>query len=795
MKVFKKIFRFLIIILLLIGVAVFFIGKSLEPKYSGELKNLDLKDAVTVFYDENGVPHINAQNEEDAFKVFGYVHAQDRLWQMELFRRLAAGRLSEMFGKDLIRTDKFFSGLGIEEASEKTIENLDKTSKTYKLTEAYLEGVNSFMKHGNTPLEFYLLGIEKEKYTLKDMYNVFGYMAFSFAAAHKTDPLLNEINEKYGEAYVKELGITPKGSTFIKNAKNPIIKAQLSAEINKIMNHLPVPTLMGSNAWVVGPKKTKDGKVIFSNDPHIRFFQPAIWYQNHIKTPTYEMYGFNLALTPFPLLGHNRNYAYGMTMFENDDVDFYVEKNNPNNELEYKTPEGYNAYEVLEKRIKVKDEKDSIYKIKVSKHGPIMNDILEQIEDDRPIAMKWIYTHLPNKLLDICYEMSHANSLEEFKKGVAKIHAPGLNIMYGDAKDNIAWFAAAKLYEYRDSVNTKLYLEGSTGKDEITCFYDFDDNPQAINPDWGYVYSANNQPDSIRGKLYPGYYLPEDRAKRITSLLGVKDDFTTEDMAEMLYDVKSLVATGLIKENSSLINVTKLNESEKKAYEFLVNWDGNYKKESVGATVYTRFVYEFLKNTFEDEMGKEGFLQMIDGTPFYRKMIALQMNKSESVWWDNVATKGVKEDKKNIINTSFKNTVSFLNNQLGSKVDNWEWKRVMTVTHQHAIGQAGGILGKIFNVGPFETHGGGEVINNHIFNIDSTGVYKTTAGPSSRRVIDFADVENSIAIIPTGQSGNRFSEFYKDQAEKYLNGGYVTMKLNQEEIEKSEYKLMFLPKE
>ena len=366
MKLLKKLFFFLIGLSFLLLIAYWFIGKSLSPDYNGEIKISGLKDKVTVFYDDNGVPHINAQNNEDALRAFGYVHAQDRLWQMELIRRLAAGRLAEIFGEDLVRVDKLFSGLGIEEGAVNGIAKIDKTTEAYKLTMAYLDGVNQFIDKGATPLEFYLVGVEKEKYTLKDIYNVFGYMAFSFAAAHKTEPILTEVKEKYGEAHLQELiGSFSKNLTINKTQKNPEIQAAMSEAMNIIYDKLPVSSFMGSNSWVLAPEKTKNGKVILANDPHIGFSQPSVWYQSHIKTPTYEMYGFNLALTPFPLLGHNREYAYGLTMLANDDIDFYIEENNPDNSLEYKTENGFEKYKLFDKTIKVKGGQDTTYQIKV----------------------------------------------------------------------------------------------------------------------------------------------------------------------------------------------------------------------------------------------------------------------------------------------------------------------------------------------------------------------------------------------------------------------------------------------
>ena len=793
MKLVKKIVKILVALVLILFVGLWLFTKTLHPNYNGEFSINNITDNVTVYYDEVGVPHINAKNKKDAFIALGYTHAQDRLWQMELIRRIAPGRLSEIFGEDLVRTDKLFSGLGIEEAAEKAINKLNKNSEAYILTQAYLDGINQFLNEGVTPLEFYLVGLKKEKYTIKDVYNVFGYMAFSFAVAHKTDPLLTEIKEKLGKDYVDELlNSFQKNLTINKTTNKETINAEFSKRVSQIMDDLPISPFIGSNSWVIAPPKTKNGKVIFANDPHIAFSQPSVWYQNHIKTPNYEMYGFNLALMPFPLLGHNKEYAYGLTMLANDDLNFYKEENNPNNNLEYKTPNGYTSYKLIDKTIKIKSGKDTTFQIKVSKHGPIINGLVEHIEEENPIAMHWIYTQLPNQLLDVSYGMSHAKSIEDFKNTASKIHAPGLNVMYGDAKNNIGWFASAKLFRLRDSLSGKMYLNGASGKDEIVEFYPFKENPQAENPTWNYVYSANNQPDSIRGKLYPGYYQPQDRAKRIVTLLESNNHFTKEDVSKMIYDVTSSTASDIGRNLLSNINDKNFSASEKKAISILNKWNGEHLKTSIAPTIYNRFLYEFLKETYQDELGSSFYLFI--NTQLQDHVLATQVNRENSVWWDNIDTKDKVETKTEIINKAFKNSFDFLENQLGENVDSWTWNRVISVEYEHAIGKAGGVLRKLFNVGPFETIGGNEVINNQIFKLDSTGVYKITAGPSTRRIIDFSDIENSVAIMPTGQSGNVFSEYYKDQTQKYLNGEFVKMKLNQQEIERSKNVLILKPK-
>ena len=218
------------------------------------------------------------------------------------------------------------------------------------------------------------------------------------------------------------------------------------------------------------------------------------------------------------------------------------------------------------------------------------------------------------------------------------------------------------------------------------------------------------------------------------------------------------------------------------------NWNGYYGKREVAATIYNRFLYEVLEATYKDEMGAS-FNQFLN-TPYQDKALAEQIVREESVWWDNVKTKNKKENRIDIITASFKSTTTFLENQLGGNVDDWTWDKVVSIEYPHALGKVAA-LRKYFNVGPFKTIGGNEVINNQSYKIDSTGYYKISSGPSTRRIVDFSDVENSLGILPTGQSGNVFSPHYDDQAQKYIDGKFVKMKLNQNEIETSKNVLIF----
>ena len=796
MRILKKTARATVIVIAILALAIGIYIYMAMPEYDGKKQLSEISKNVEVYFDTYGIPHIYGKNEIDAITVLGYVHAQDRLWQMELLRRIGSGKISEVFGRDFVDTDKFFLALGIDDASIETVRKLDKSLKSVQLSQAYLNGINQFIDEGPTPIEFHLTGIEKTDFTLKDVYNTLGYMAFSFAMAHKTDPLLTDIRNNLGEAYLKDLHIeSDTGSVFIKNfdPKKEVDPERVVAQVMKSLSKLSVPLFEGSNSWVIAPEKTVNGKVIFANDPHIGFSQPSVWYEAHISTPSYEKYGYHLAGVPFPLLGHNRHLAYGMTMFENDDVDFYYEENHPSDSTKYRTAKGFSDYEIISKTIIVKDSTEVQFSYQKTVNGPVMNRIADQIDDDRPISMWWAYTQLENTAMDGLFGMSQARNIEQFQDALPKIHAPGLNIMYGDAEGNVAWWATAKLYKIPDSIHTKFVYDFGKGLPNDRQYLDFSENPKTINPPWNYVYSANNQPDSIAGMLYPGYYLPENRAKRIVTLLEARNDWDAKAVGSMIIDVTSPVNTVILANLMKDIDTESLTGEQLLVMDKLQYWNGKYPLTSVEATVYHRWIYFLLVRTFRDELGHDQFDDLMD-THLIKRLIAPLSSAETSVWWDDVGTKDIVETKKDIVNIAFKSAWENLESNFGKNPKEWTWNRVHTLEHGHPIGQIAA-LRPFFNVGPFPVNGTREVINNMAFPYTQNGSNKVSSGPSTRRVIDFSDVENSMSILPTGQSGNPFSKHYKDQAQMFVNGEFRKMMMNEAEIkETSESILRFSPK-
>lgn len=788
----KKIGIFVVALLLLIVVSVWAYLNYVKPTYEGKKQIEHLSQKVEVYFDDYGIPHILAQNDTDAMVALGYVHAQERLFQMEIIHRIASGKLSELFGEKLVETDKFFLTLGIDQNAEAVLQTLDTTSIAYKQALAYLDGVNQYVDKGKTPVEFRILGIKKHHYTIKDILNVYGYMSFGFAMAHRTDPLVSALEQKLGHDYVQQLGLNiPNNYTSIKtfSEREAVLVSKSTAAL---MQKNPIPSFVGSNAWVLGGEKTQSGKVIFENDPHIGFSQPAVWFQAHIKTPQTETYGFYLALTPYPLLAHNKKLAYGLTMFENDDIDLYVEKVNPQNKNEYLIDNHYQLFKKRSHTITVKGGESVTFEVLENHRGPILNSVLKEIKTQEPVSMYWVYLHRPQRFLELTYTMSRAQNLAQFTQSLPLLHAPGLNIMYGDAEGNIAWWAAGHLYSRLNNAPTKLMLDGTQSQNDSITYHPFSENPQAVNPNWHYVYSCNNQPDTLLSKrTIPGYYLPQDRAKRVVKLLESKNDWTQTDVEKMTFDHTSSIYGDLATIVVQNIENQKLTDVEQKALHILKSWNGTATTNNVGISIFNQWAYEYYKAMLHDEMNTDIFNEIIN-THLAKRMLEPLVKGEYPIWTDNIETTDKKETITDIQYLAFQKAVQKLSQQFGNQPDTWLWKNVVSVEHKHPFGEIK-LLRKYFNVGPFATNGTNEVLDNQLFDWSDSATFDIKAGPSTRRIIDFSNVENAKAILPTGNSGNFMSPHYNDQADLYLHGKFVPMLLDEFHIKKQSTLLQLIP--
>ena len=783
MKILKKILLLILVLLILVALGVFLFINNQRPNYSEELKLPSIISQADIHYDKYGIPHIYADNYKDAYLALGYAHAKDRLWQIELMRRIMPGRLCEVFGKRSLKTDQFFRSLDQNISSRQAVKTFraECPQPIQEKVDAYIEGINHFIKNGPTPIEYHLIGLEKTEYNLEDMYNIMGYMSFSFAVAHRSEPILTRILQEYGSEYMNDLNIQIDTSKTIINGYNAEQLNGLSMNVSNILDDLPVPQLVGSNSWVISSKKTTTDGAIFANDPHMRYGSPSVWYEAQLTVGDKSVYGNYVGGFPMPLIGNTNHHAIGLTMFANDDIDFYKEKINPEDSSQYWHIDQWKTIETKEDIIKVKDGED--YKIKLERtiHGPIVSKYTRDMPNDESIAMFWVYEKFPLKMVEACHQIIFSESVEEAAKGAAMVTAPGLNIMYGDIDGNIAWWASAKLPKRNVNANPKFILDGSTGEYDISEYYDFSDNPQSVNPPSGYVYSANNQSVSATGLAPWGYYQNEDRARRIRFLLDKEDQWDIDKTKEMITDITSINDAEITQNLLQYLDLATLESNQIKGAKILKSWDGKHALNSIAPSIYYKWLYHVLAYMMKDEVGEN--VDRFINLNVIKRSAADLINKPTSIWWDDIST-DEKESPQDIVKKAYEKTITELESQLGTDINAWQWSKVHTLEHEHALG-ANDMLKPYFNVGPFPVEGGRGVINNYNFSYSGDGLYETSSGPSCRRVINLNDIEgDNWSILPTGQSGNRWSPHYRDQAEMYVKGEFRKQLMNQEEIVK-----------
>lgn len=775
MKKLKFIFATLVLFIAILSIAIWWFLKTTAPVYNGEIVLSGLQNEVKITYDEFGVPYIDAQNANDAYYALGYAHAQERLFQMEMIRRLSSGRLSEILGPDLLSVDKSMLALGIramgERSADKYFGNIDAPYK--EISMAYLQGINAFIDQDNLPIEFTLMGFKPQHFIPADMYTAIGYMSLTFSQALSQDPLLSQINQQLGNAYLIDLGIDSLANAQHLDTADTQTIANIGHHYQNVLDFIPMPVWEASNNWAISAKRSKSGKVLLANDTHIAYAQPSVWYEAVLNYPGFTMVGYYLAGVPYAVMGHNDRMGWGLTIFPFDNMDLYREKQNTFNANQYWVNDRWEKYGKITHTIAVKGEEDYIFDIRTTRHGPIINDAFPEaaVEGETPISLWWALHTMESEAVEALHFFNNAQNFEEFESGIAKVDLLGLNIVYGDKEDNIAWWGTGKIPKRPAHVNPSLILEGAYGNDEVLGFYSPDENPKSVNPESGFVHTANNAPPRVNGVFYPGYYYPGIRADRIEELFQSEELWDIDGMKIIQNDNFGKRDYFIVQK----IILPILNESvDKQTYTNCIKalklWDGNTDVNSIGTTIYNQFLYFALKGLVQDEVGETIFPDFANSL-LLKSNIEQIFNNPSSIWWDNIETLDFKEDQIFVLNIAFEETVNALEKQFGPDLKLWQWGKVHTLTHVHPIGRKAP-FDKIFNVGPFQKSGSNEVVDKEAFDYNADGIYPVKSGPAMRMLIDFADASEVLTIIPTGQSGNFMSPHYDDQAQLFVDGKY-----------------------
>ena len=747
------------------------------PQYSGSKQLPGVDDSVEVFFDEYATPHVFATNEKDLFYVSGYLMARERLFQLSLSAASGRGELSLFIGDDRLSSDIYLRTFGIPFIAKELDKKLD--DKTRKLLFAYCQGINDWIdeSENNWPIEFRILRSKPIKWKTSDVIAFSRLMAYELQQSWKGEIVLGALVEALGIKYAKGLFPNDPDDIMIATPYNNMgaFYNKISKEERKIRSLIGMDgTVMGSNSWVINGNKTESGKPILSNDPHLGTKHPSWWYEMHLKGGKFNISGVCLPGMPIPIIGQNENAAWGFTNIMIDDMDFFIEKINPNNPNQYKHDNSWKEITIRKETIKLKSGSDTTITVRSTHHGPIITDIHGSLKNSKKqISMTWS-GHFMSDELPTLIKMATIKNWDDFSDAVKTFSVPGQNIIYADINGNIGWRPAVKI-PIRKNAKNLLPRPGEDSAYDWNGFVPFNEMPFLLNPKKGFIATANNKTIDDSFPYYiSNQWASPSRIKRIEEMLKDKTSTNLDYMQEIQMDQKSHLALEIV---NHLLK-TKSNDNNKwlnKGHNILSEWDFIESPNSKGALVYHYILNALLKNIYGDEMNKIGENYLIDfvNQPMVpvRSMISL-LRAPNSIWFDDINTNEV-ESKSQILEKSIVDGIRLLEKDFGNNDNNWEWSKTHTITQSHAMGSQK-ILNTLFNfnLGPFPSGGSSGSINKAEYKLLKD--FDVAVAPSMRRIVDFNNLNETKFILPGGQSGLQNSPHYKDQSELYKLGKYRT---------------------
>jgi penicillin amidase len=711
------------VLLVLFLAATYWFAWRPVPSASGRLR-APIKSPATIDRDQYGVPHIQAGDWEDAIFLQGYVTAQDRMWQMDALRRLAAGELSEVAGRAALESDQESRRLRMRRMAEDAARNLTPTD--YAISAAYARGVNFYLEtnRGRYGLEFALMGYDPRPWTVADSM-LAGLQMFRILTTTWRDELLK-----------LALAGTP------------------GADPAKVGQLFPVwsghELQPGSNAWALSGAWTATGKPILANDPHLDFSIPAVWYQIHLRAAGLNVEGVSLPGAPCVIIGHNERIAWGVTNLGFDVQDLYRERFNPQNG-QYLYRGAVEQARLEAESIAIKGEKPVENAVWVTRHGPVI-----AVQDGAFYALRWTAAEAgyQNPFLDI----DRARNWQEFTAALSRFPGPGQNFVYADVDGNIGYHATGK-FPIRRSYDGDLPVDGSTGESEWDGFIPFDELPSFYNPPDGTIVTANQNPfpHDYAYRVH-GEFSPQYRSSQIRDLLRSRKGWKPGEMVAVQKDVYSPFDRYLASQVVAAYD-RRPNASVKDAADLLRNWNGQMDKDSPAAMVASTVYVELRKAIGMRAAPGKGADYSYEMSPAVVENLLRERPRDWFPDWDAVLLKALADG----VDRGAK--------AQGSNVSGWRWGKYNELTIHNLVGERLPLIGRYLNIGPLWMSGA------------STTPKQTTRtlGPSMRFVGDPSNWDQSINYITVGQSGHYLSSHYKDQWDTYYYAGSIPMQFSRVE--------------
>ncbi len=764
--------------ILLIAVALFMLYQVRKsfPQTSGSIRLAGLSAPAEVLRDAYGVPTIDARDEHDLLFALGYVHAQDRLWQMDMVRRFGEGRLSEILGEATIPFDRMFRIVGIRRAAEATEGRL--STQARERLQWYADGVNAYIRShkGRYPIEFDLLQYDPEPWEPLHSIMVGKVLAWELNLSWWTDLTYGALIERVGLDRTMEIypgypaTVLPEVPAEVWKGYAALRQSYLETVRQFAAATGLVATAGGSNAWAVAPAKTAGGAVILANDTHLQLQTPSQWYEVELRCPELHVRGMSVAGAPVVVAGRNDRIAWGVTNVMADDADFYIERIDSTDSTRYQYGNSWLPMTVLSEEIPVRGRVQTVpLTIRLTRHGPVVTDVQTPLRLSRVpyvASMRWTGND-PDDQLAAFEAIDKAGSWQEFTAALRQYPGPGQNFVYGDVGGNIGYWCALKLPD-RGRRAALLPQPGWDPAADWKGYVPFERLPHLFNPPEGYIASANNK---IVDDAYP-YYIsdlwePSSRIQRLRDLLGAgKDGFTVDDFQRMQTDQFSMNAREVLPYILGAFKDSTLGlPEEERIFEYLRNWNFTFAREDIATTIYQEFYVRLLRNIYVDEMGEDIFHDWVTLVNVPIRVTTRLLSEGTSRWFDDVRTDAV-ETRDVIIRKSLREAVTALERQFGLDMKLWRWGDIHTVTLRHLFGVRKP-LDKIFNIGPYPCAGGTTTLISGEYSFNDP--YTVTVGPSFRQIFNLGSGEIR-SVLPGGESGQVFHAHYADQTDLWLNG-------------------------
>ncbi len=764
----------LLLLALGLGGAVFWLRGSL-PETEGTVAIAGLAATVEVLRDGDGIVTIRASNEADAARALGYVHAQDRLWQMDFMRRAGAGRLAELVGPAALPHDRLMRTLGLYRVARTNLEIL--SPETRALLYAYAAGVNAYLEHPPRawPLEFYLLappfGYRPEPWRPADSL-VWGRLMALRLAGNWSDEILRARLSKR---------LSPEQIDFLW-PDYPAGVPSTVPDLAALIEGLPLDRLardtgwiraasQASNSWVVAGGRTRSGAPILANDPHLSLNAPGQWYLARIETPELTLTGATAPGLPFVVFGHNGRIAWGFTNTHGDDQDFFIEKLAPGDPGRYQTPNGPRAFATREETIRIAGAAPERLVVRSTRHGPVISDVAPRAADaaapETALALAWTALRGDDRTAAAFHTMSRARDWAGFREALRDFHSPQQNIVYADATGAIGFIAPARV-PIRKSGDGRAPVPGWSGAFDWTGFVPFEALPMTVNPPSGRIVAANNKivPDDYPYLIaadWPDHY----RAERIHERLDGAGPLTPESAAAMQQDIVSLGARELL---PLLLETAPASPRGREALALLRAWDRRMDRAQAAPLIFYAWIRELNRRLFADELG-----EVFDD--FQRpKMDLLARTLTEGqAWCDDIGTPA-REDCAGRAAQALEDGLDLLERRFGQPLERLRWGAAHRARFPHPILSRVPYLDSLFGYG-IETDGGDDTLNRAGARAAGPpeALFADIHGPGYRAVYDLADLDRSRFMIATGQSGNPFSPHYGNLATRWRDGIYVLL--------------------